>query len=139
MEQVQVGTLIQLRPAGQKGFQLLECPAFRFFAHPVQGGDAFPERGAQIFHQDHHLGLGFGRKVTLGIDLSDSVTQTLPTAGKESFNLVVLRSPELLNIIQGLGYSGARILVIDAEKRVRAETGTSLVVTASEANDDGAR
>ncbi len=62
-------------------------------------------------------------------------TQTLPTAGKESFNLVVLRSPELLNIIQGLGYSGARILVIDAEKRVRAETGTSLVVTPSEQGD----
>jgi dedicated sortase system histidine kinase len=62
-------------------------------------------------------------------------TQTLPTAGKESFNLVVLRSPELLNIIQGLGYSGARILVIDSERRVRAETGTSLVVTANEAAD----
>jgi two-component system, OmpR family, sensor histidine kinase ChvG len=50
--------------------------------------------------------------------------QTLPTAGKESFNLVVLRSPEVLNIIQGLGYSGARILVIDPMKRVRAETGS---------------
>ncbi len=52
-------------------------------------------------------------------------TQTLPTAGKESFNLVVLRSPEVLNIIQGLGYSGARILVIDPQKRVRAETGSN--------------
>jgi two-component system, OmpR family, sensor histidine kinase ChvG len=51
--------------------------------------------------------------------------QTLPTAGKESFNLVVLRSPEVLNIIQGLGYSGARILVIDPMKRVRAETGSN--------------
>lgn len=50
-------------------------------------------------------------------------TRTLPTAGKQSFNLVVLRSPEVRNIIQGLGYSGARILVIDNEKRVRAETG----------------
>jgi two-component system, OmpR family, sensor histidine kinase ChvG len=50
-------------------------------------------------------------------------TQTLPTAGKESFNLVVLRSPEVVNIIQGLGYAGARILVIDRMKRVRAETG----------------
>ncbi|MGI9326453.1 MAG: hypothetical protein ACR2PZ_14620, partial [Pseudomonadales bacterium] len=50
-------------------------------------------------------------------------TQTLPTAGKESFNLVVLRSTEVLNIIRGLGYSGARILVIDAQQRVRAETG----------------
>jgi two-component system, OmpR family, sensor histidine kinase ChvG len=53
-----------------------------------------------------------------------AITQTLPTAGKTSFNLVVLRSPEVLNIIQGLGYSGARILVIDAQNRVRAETGT---------------
>src|SRR4030095_59390 len=53
-----------------------------------------------------------------------SITQPLPTAGKTSFNLVVLRSPEVLKIIQGLGYSGARILVIDAQNRVRAETGT---------------
>lgn len=52
------------------------------------------------------------------------IAQTLPKAGKQSFNLVVLRSPEVLNIIQGLGYSGARIMVIDAQKRVRAETGS---------------
>ena len=52
-----------------------------------------------------------------------STTQTLPTAGQKSFNLVVLRTPEVRNIIQGLGYSGARILVIDSERRVRAETG----------------
>ena len=51
------------------------------------------------------------------------LAQTLPQAGKESFNLIVLRSPEVLNIIEGLGYSGARILVIDAQQRVRAETG----------------
>ncbi len=53
-----------------------------------------------------------------------AITQTLPSAGKASFNLVVLRSPEVLHIIQGLGYSGARILVIDAQNRVRAETGS---------------
>ena len=53
------------------------------------------------------------------------VTQTLPKAGKASFNLVVLRSPELLEIIQALGYSGSRILVIDGRSRVRAETGSS--------------
>ena len=65
------------------------------------------------------------------VDVDDPVnreitgtTQTLPTAGKRSFNLVVLRSPEVRNIIQGLGYAGTRILVIDSEKRVRAETGT---------------
>jgi len=54
----------------------------------------------------------------------ERITQTLPTAGKESFELVVFRSAELLNIIEGLGYAGARIMVIDSEKRVRAETGS---------------
>jgi len=53
-----------------------------------------------------------------------AIIQTLPKAGKTSFNLVVLRSPEVLKIIQGLGYSGARILVIDTQNRVRAETGS---------------
>ena len=59
-----------------------------------------------------------------------SLVQTLPKAGKESFDLVVLRSPEVANIIEGLGYSGARILVIDAEQRVRAETGTDITEVA---------
>ena len=53
-----------------------------------------------------------------------AITQTLPKAGAEAFNLVVLRSPEVLNIVEGLGYAGARILVIDARRRVRAETGS---------------
>ncbi len=60
---------------------------------------------------------GVGREVV-------NTTQTLPKAGQQSFNLVVLRTREVRNIIQGLGYSGARILVIDSERRVRAETGT---------------
>jgi two-component system sensor histidine kinase ChvG len=67
-----------------------------------------------------------------------ALTQTLPKAGKTSFNLVVLRSPEVLKIIQGLGYSGARILVIDREKRVRAETGTFAPAAATAAADDWA-
>jgi dedicated sortase system histidine kinase len=54
------------------------------------------------------------------------ITQTLPTDGKASFNLVVLRSPEVYNIIEGLGYAGARILVIDPQMRVRAETGSNV-------------
>lgn len=53
-----------------------------------------------------------------------NINQTLPTSGRESFHLLVLRSPEVLNIIQGLGYAGARVLVIDAQRRVRAETGS---------------
>ncbi len=64
-----------------------------------------------------------------------ALVQTLPTAGKESFDLVVLRSPEVLNIIEGLGYSGARILVIDAEQRVRAETGAHTTAVAGEPRD----
>jgi len=64
------------------------------------------------------------------------LAQTLPQAGKESFNLIVLRSPEVLNIIEGLGHSGARILVIDAQQRVRAETGAPRMEAAA-ANPDG--
>lgn len=65
-----------------------------------------------------------------------SITQTLPTAGRQGFNLVVLRSPEVLNIIRGLGYAGARILVVDRQRRVRAETGS--YQSAPPAQDDGA-
>ena len=50
-------------------------------------------------------------------------TRTTPKPGKQSFNLVVLRTPEVRNIVQGLGYSGAKILVIDDRKRIRAEVG----------------
>jgi dedicated sortase system histidine kinase len=53
-----------------------------------------------------------------------NIVQTLPKGDKESFNLVVFRSPQVLNIIQGLGYSGARIQVIDSQRRTRAETGS---------------
>ena len=51
-------------------------------------------------------------------------TQTLPPTEKQNFNLVVLRTPEVRKIVQGLGYAGARILVIDSQQRVRAEAGT---------------
>ena len=81
-----------------------------------------------LLGSSRYFGLAFVDVDDPGTRAIVSNTQTLPTAGKESFNLVVLRSPELLNIIQGLGYSGARILVIDAQKRVRAETGSSLTV-----------
>ncbi|MFT7470036.1 MAG: two-component system sensor histidine kinase ChvG, partial [Candidatus Pseudothioglobus sp.] len=49
---------------------------------------------------------------------------TLPSAGREAFGLVLLKSPEVLRIIEGLGYSGANIQVIDAQRRVRAEVGS---------------
>ena len=37
---------------------------------------------------------------------------------------MLLKSPEVLKIIEGLGYSGANIQVIDAQRRVRAEVGS---------------
>ena len=61
------------------------------------------------------------------------ITQTLPKSGKESFDLVVFRSAEALNIIQGLGFAEARILVIDARRNLRAETG-SIVPSDTETN-----
>ena len=54
----------------------------------------------------------------------ESITGTLPTAGREAYGLVLLKSPEVLRIIKGLGYSGANIQVIDAQMRVRAEVGS---------------
>ena len=65
-----------------------------------------------------------------------AITQTLPTGGKESFNLVILRSPELLKVIEGLGYSGSRILIIDPERRVRAETGSHTITGQKQGESD---
>jgi two-component system, OmpR family, sensor histidine kinase ChvG len=103
-------------------------------SNPVQGFMEETERGFRLEFRMPLSLLGSSRYFGLAfVDVDDPVTrairrttQTLPTAGKESFNLVVLRSPEVLNIIQGLGYSGARILVIDPQKRVRAETGSNV-------------
>ena len=54
----------------------------------------------------------------------ESITGTLPSAGREAYGLVLLKSPEVLRIIEGLGYSGATIQVIDSQRRVRAEVGS---------------
>jgi dedicated sortase system histidine kinase len=107
---------------------------------PTNSVQGFSERTSEGYSLEFRLPLSLlGSSRYFGLSFVDvdnddtrdivSITQTLPTAGKESFNLVVLRSPELLSIIQGLGYSGARILVIDAQRRVRAETGSSLNAT----------
>lgn len=53
-----------------------------------------------------------------------SIVGTLPPAGQKGSGLVLLKSPEVLKIIEGLGYSGANIQVIDAKRRVRAEVGS---------------
>ena len=54
----------------------------------------------------------------------ESITGTLPSGGREAFGLVLLKTPEVLRIIEGLGYSGANIQVIDAQSRIRAEIGS---------------
>ncbi len=66
------------------------------------------------------------------VDVDDPVQRavvrtikTLPMEANQNFNLVVLRTPEVRNIVQGLGYSGAKILVIDSLQRVRAEVGAT--------------
>ena len=53
----------------------------------------------------------------------ESVTGTLPSDGREAFGLVVLKSPEVLKIVEGLGYSAANIQVIDRQGRIRANVG----------------
>jgi dedicated sortase system histidine kinase len=53
-----------------------------------------------------------------------SITGTLPSAGQDAFGLVLLTSPEVLKIVEGLGYSGATVQVIDSRQRVRAQVGS---------------
>ncbi len=76
--------------------------------------------------------LGSARQFGLAVvDVDDaetreivSITGTLPSTGQKAVGLVLLKSPEVLRIIDGLGYSGANIQVIDAQKQVRAEVGS---------------
>ena len=54
-----------------------------------------------------------------------AVTHTLPTSqDRENFGLVSVRSPETSKILDGLGYADLHIRVIDAERIIRAETGS---------------
>ena len=106
----------------------------------ASSGQAISEIQGKLIEQSGELWLEFrfplnllGSRRYFGITFADvdnsttrSVvrqTRTTPKPGKQSFNLVVLRTPEVRNIVQGLGYSGAKILVIDDRKRIRAEVG----------------
>ena len=68
-----------------------------------------------------------------------AITQSLPTTGRSSFNLVLLKSTELLNILDGLGFSDARVSVIDADNRLRAASGVVSRDLAGPAAEDGFR
>jgi signal transduction histidine kinase len=67
-----------------------------------------------------------------------SITSTLPSTGSEAIGLVVLKSPDVLKIIQGLGYSGASIQVIDVQRRVRAEVGSYVAEQIHKADEPSA-
>ena len=108
----------------------------------------FVEVGESGWSMEFRLPLErFGSRRYFGVSVADvddpvarspvTLALTLPKSGKESFNLIVLRSPEVLNIIRGLGYSGARILVVDAQQRVRAEAGAQLSEAADPNSEEG--
>ncbi|MDH5738019.1 MAG: ATP-binding protein, partial [Gammaproteobacteria bacterium] len=112
-------------------------PDWRFATQPsadnrIQGFMAESETGYTI---EFRIPLSlFGSYRTFGlatVDVDDSqtreiqsVTGSLPTAGTQGYGLVLLKSPEVLKIVEGLGYSGATIQVIDSRHRVRAEVGS---------------
>ena len=96
----------------------------RAYLRPTDDGMAIEFRLPLVELESRRFGISF-------VDVDDeqtrnveTVVHALPTGDKDAFDLRVLRSPELLDIIEGLGYSGARILVIDAERRIRAESGS---------------
>ena len=110
----------------------------------VSTGQAIGEIQGKLITQSGELWLEFrfpldllGSRRHFGItyiDVDDPVsrkiegqTLTVPKPGKQSFNLVVLRTPEVRNIVEGLGYSGAKILVIDDRRQIRAEVGKAQV------------
>ena len=68
----------------------------------------------------------------------ESKTATLPSDGKEAFGLVLLKSPEVLRIVEGLGYSGANIQVIDRQGRIRVDEGGSQIKPSTEQDDTDA-
>ena len=63
------------------------------------------------------------------VDVDDPVTRAIRTVtetltdAEDGPNLVVHRSPDVLNILEGLGFSGMRIRIIDANRHVRADVG----------------
>lgn len=59
-----------------------------------------------------------------------AITQTLPKSeAKESFNLVAFRDPDLLKDLERLRYSDMHLRIIDAQQRIRAETGSYRTVS----------
>lgn len=81
----------------------------------------------EMLGSQRHFGVSFVDVDDAGSREITHITHTLPTSDKTGFDLVVLQSPEVRRIVDGLGYAGARILVLDESGRVRAETGSTPV------------
>lgn len=95
------------------------------FMTPIDDGYAIEFRiPLELMGSTKHFGLAVVDVDNAETRAIQSITGTLPSAGREAFGLVLLKSPEVLRIIEGLGYSGANIQVIDAQRRVRAEVGS---------------
>lgn len=66
----------------------------------------------------------------------EAITVTRPSATDMQFNLVVLRSVEAMNLIEGLGYVDTKIVVYDQQKHIRGES-TTISPTVGDASDSG--
>jgi dedicated sortase system histidine kinase len=95
-----------------------------FMAETPEGYDVEFRIPLELLGSTKHFGLAVVDVDDAAIRTITSITGTLPSAGQDTFGLVLLKSPEVLRIVEGLGYSGANIQVIDAQRRVRAEVGS---------------
>ena len=70
----------------------------------------------------------FGSRSYFGfsfVDVDDSQTTAIRTiVHTGDSNLAVYRDPALLKTLEGLGYSDMRIVMVDAERRIRADVGS---------------
>jgi signal transduction histidine kinase len=86
----------------------------------MQAATASDADGRRI---EFRLPLALLARQWLSISVADpAVVPALPTL--LDLELFFVRSPGILNIVQGLVYTGARVLVVDAAGRTRADIGT---------------
>ena len=95
---------------------------------PIRDGMEFEFRmPLEMLGSQRHFGISFVDVDEVEFREIVRITPTLSKADKEGFDLVVLQSPEVRRIVEGLAYAGARITVLDERGRVRAETGSTPV------------
>ena len=82
--------------------------------------------------------IAFGDVDDLESRVVRTVTATLPSQEQESMNLVVFRSSETMNLIEGLGFVDSRVMVFDAQNRVRADSDALTTTTTTDEIDESA-